>query len=209
MRAVNVVPLTNPDGVVIAWQCGVCLHVPTMGRMFGGLARVGEFADRAKREAWECCRCSRCGQQIGPEFHHGACDACQLIEDVEQAARVATWAEESGKRDALAQAALALSRDRSAACVLVADMRDISESHYAAGWMGGLEFDLWAMVCGGPRDYGMGEVSEAQVASLRDLSERAGGWWRWQDGVCEVFVTADEWAKMYAERSKAAKGETE
>ena len=54
-------------------------------------------------------------------------------------------------------------------------MEDISEDHYCAGWMMNLELNLWRMVEGGPRGYGMGDVSEEQVEQLRQLSKDAGG----------------------------------
>jgi hypothetical protein len=72
-------------------------------------------------------------------------------------------------------------------------MSDISEDHYAAGWMSGLQYDLWQMLRGGPRYYGMGSVSEADVTELRRLSEDAGGW---HDG--NRLVPLDEWRREFA-----------
>jgi hypothetical protein len=72
-------------------------------------------------------------------------------------------------------------------------MSDISEDHYAAGWNMGLEYDLWSMVRGGSRHYGMGTVTEADVAKLKQLADEAGGWWK-----CDEFVPIAEWRVEYA-----------
>ena len=49
-------------------------------------------------------------------------------------------------------------------CVL---MRRLSEDYYCAGWLVGLEDHLWAMVQGGDRHFGVGEVTVEEVARLR------------------------------------------
>jgi len=69
-------------------------------------------------------------------------------------------------------------------------MTGISEEHWAAGWMQGLEHRLWEMVEGGERGYGMGEVTERQVQLLRLLSEEGDCWWRWDDGPRQVSLDA-------------------
>ncbi len=75
-------------------------------------------------------------------------------------------------------------------------MGDISEDCYCAGWMMGLEHALWAMVLGGPREYGMGEVTEEQVARLKQLSDACGGWIVWSEGDGETFVPLEEWEQI-------------
>ena len=75
-------------------------------------------------------------------------------------------------------------------CVL---MRRLSEDYYCAGWLVGLEDHLWAMVQGGDRHFGVGEVTVEEVARLRELSERAGGWWAWRVGEGARFVPMAEW----------------
>ena len=72
-------------------------------------------------------------------------------------------------------------------------MSNISEDCYCAGWMSGLEYDLWKMVRGGDRSYGMCRVSDDDVEQLRVLSEMAGGW---HDGA--RFIPIDEWLEMLA-----------
>lgn len=77
---------------------------------------------------------------------------------------------------------------------LAALMSEISERHYAAGWISGLESALWSMVALGARDFGLGEVSKDEVRQLRELSMACGGWIVWRNG--ETFVTIDEWRAM-------------
>jgi hypothetical protein len=71
-------------------------------------------------------------------------------------------------------------------------MSDVSEDHYCAGWMSGLEYDLWGMVRGGPRHYGMGDVEPETVAELRQLSDDCGGW-----HTHDRLVPLDEWRREY------------
>jgi len=55
---------------------------------------------------------------------------------------------------------------------------------------------LWRIVQGGARNYGQISVSDEQVATLRKLAERAGGWVRFGDED-EEFVSFEEWEKQY------------
>jgi hypothetical protein len=197
---VNAVPLTNPDGRVVAWQCGVCLHIPSVGAMYMGEAPVVAYANSSKRSAESCCRCERCGGGLSDGYRHGVCAKCKLEADAEQAKREAEWAAEAECRIVVQEEALAGSNNRASALALAELMSDISEECYCAGWMMGLEYALWDMVLGGSRRYGQSEASEEQVAEMRRLSERAGGWVRWQDDVGEVFVPLDEWVAEYASR---------
>lgn len=78
-------------------------------------------------------------------------------------------------------------------------MEEISERHWAAGWMMNLEYDLWAILKGDrDPDYGMGNVAEEDLEKLKELSEHLGGWC-----TCEGFVQMDEWLQMYAEYQKS------
>ncbi len=89
-------------------------------------------------------------------------------------------------------------RDASAKDVLRDLMRDISEDHWAAGWLSGLEFSLWRMVENGSRTFGMGIVPQYKVDALKKLSDECGGWWIWRDGADgEEFVTLAEFLPLY------------
>lgn len=82
-------------------------------------------------------------------------------------------------------------------------MRDVSKDRYYAGWEIYLEYRLWNMVQGGPRHWGLVELSIEQVAELRGLAERAGGWWHWDKAQgAERFVEMAEWERLYAEHGQ-------
>lgn len=95
--------------------------------------------------------------------------------------------------------ALAKALNVSAARCLEEKLSAISEEHWCAGWMHDLEFDLWKIVEGGPREWGWAAVTDADVEALRWLRDQAGGWW-----LCDQFVTLDEWQVIYAERMASA-----
>lgn len=60
----------------------------------------------------------------------------------------------------------------------------------------GLDYALWYAVVHGPE-----RITEEEVGELQQLSEMAGGWWR-LDGVPEPeFLSFEDWATIYAERS--------
>ena len=64
-----------------------------------------------------------------------------------------------------------------AARILAIVMSEISERAYAAGWMAGLEYDLWQIVAQGkPTWYGQTAIRQEDIAMLRWLYERADGW---------------------------------
>ena len=78
-------------------------------------------------------------------------------------------------------------------------MSDISEDFWCAGWLDKLEYTLWGIVEGGNRSFGMGEVRDEQINGLKKLSQKAGGWWRYDDSVKEeLFITIDEWKEIYS-----------
>lgn len=73
------------------------------------------------------------------------------------------------------------------------EMSDISEDHYAAGWMSGLEYELWDAVCRLPKttDYGMGTIDVERLEKIRDVSELLN---EWCDG--DKFIPLSEWREM-------------
>ena len=68
-----------------------------------------------------------------------------------------------------------------------------------------LEDVLWEAVTAEPLvpyAYGMGEASVEELDQLRELSAKAGGWWRFME-----FVPLDEWiASVAAEKTGARDG---
>ena len=77
------------------------------------------------------------------------------------------------------------------------EMSDISEQHYCAGWMMGLEDDLWEAISSLPHDfkYGMGHVGVDRLEKLKAVSELLG---EWTDG--DDWFTIDEWRDRSSER---------
>lgn len=90
-----------------------------------------------------------------------------------------------------------------AAELLLVYMSNISEDHYCAGWLIGLEYELWDIMNGAARNFGFGPISAQDMAKLRGLHERAGGWWVWDGegaGSGEIFVTTEEWLNILANK---------
>lgn len=76
---------------------------------------------------------------------------------------------------------------------LLGRMSDLSEDIYAAGWLSGLEDDLWDRLNGRPAS-GFDLVTDEQAAHLRHLAELTGCWGVWSDELdSEAVVTLDEW----------------
>ena len=82
-----------------------------------------------------------------------------------------------------------------AALGLLGLMSGISEEFWCAGWLIGLEFDLWNAAANAK--YGQGAITERQVTLLRLLSEECDGWWHWRDGADNPeFVRLNEWREI-------------
>ena len=89
--------------------------------------------------------------------------------------------------------------DNPAAVGLLTLMHDISEDHYCAGWMSGLEYSLWRIARDdGDPTYGFRPIPPERVEALRWLSKQASGWWVWDDAAHEEkFIPLHEWRPMY------------
>lgn len=195
------IPLSAPDGTVYAYACGRCRQIG------GGISKSSRPKDEAvafaaewsHRDADRCCRCSTCQSGLPVDVAFGWCAECEA----KHALHLAAVAVKQSEFDARAAVALKLSAFPEAAQGLCSAMQQISEEYYCAGWLMGLEFTLWAMVKGGPRHFGMGEVTDAEVAALELRSTEAAGWWRWVDGDDaatggEMFTPIAEWESLYA-----------
>ena len=195
---------------IYAYACGRCLTVPTVGGYLGyptdankHAARVGARAEEYKRAAAACCLCGDCKTELEPGTDHGRCDPCEAAHRERMAKVVADYRTRDARREAHNQATMAsVGADADAAAQLAAEMSEVSETYYCAGWLDGLEFSLWSFVTdtsGEPHECIRGEVSRAEVESLRTLSQKARGWWRWDDDIGgEVFVPLAEWERLYA-----------
>jgi hypothetical protein len=81
-------------------------------------------------------------------------------------------------------------------------MSELSEEAYSAGWMGGLEFELWKALIGGPRVYGRLQITDEQIARLKQLSEAAKGWIVFDDTEEETLISLDEWKQRFEKWSQ-------
>jgi hypothetical protein len=76
-------------------------------------------------------------------------------------------------------------------------MGEVAERYNRASWPGAMEYDLWRLCQSGPGVYGSGVLTASECLTLRWLSEKAGGWWRWSDEKGgPVFVKIQEWEPM-------------
>jgi hypothetical protein len=162
---------------------------------------IASNADFSNREAGRCCRCTRCNEPVDTDDVGVLrfCTKCLPVDNAEQAVRDAKWQADLDRTEAVQAEHLLASKDKWAADQLRDVMSEISEDYYCAGWLNGLEYSLWGMLEGCDRGFGFGSVTDAEIAGLRELHERCGGWWRWEKGVGEVFVATEEWRQFYAE----------
>lgn len=77
-------------------------------------------------------------------------------------------------------------------------MSGLSEEAYCAGWMHGLEFELWEAVINGPREYGRLQITLDHIAQLRRLSSAAGGWIAFDETEEESLLPMDEWKLRFS-----------
>jgi hypothetical protein len=199
------IPLTAPDGRLFGYACPRCLYY-RLGVSGGTFEwRVEE----SERMAARCCTCLTCGTVLGKPYE-SQCGTCRAAARRAFEERLEAERPEREAREARQATALEQAKDRNAALALQRLMSDVSEEYYCAGWLTGLEFELWPMLNGGSRRFGMGEVGEDEVAQLKALSEQAGGWWRWDDEDGQTFTTLDEWQAVLASKphSSAGRGDT-
>lgn len=201
----NPIPLAAPDGRVYAYACGHCHKLGAMADQMGKPEEDAPPADGPdeglaafnREMAADCCTCRTCGKvrwMRGTE-----CASCTERQRAEWEAGAPEREAAREEQAALREAALARSLDRDAAGSLAVLMSEISEDHYCASWLVDLEFILWGMLQGGDRGFGFSDVAEEEIAALRRLSEKCGGWLAWREEAGgEMFVTLDEWAPQYA-----------
>ena len=191
-------PLATPDGEVLTWACGVCRRVRCAVEPMAppDAEQRASLAVDYKRDADDCCHCEKCGAVEPGVFRE--CSACAAARKAEWDAGMPERLTQQAVEDAACEATYDLALDRVAAHALAERMSAISEDCYCAGWMMGLEFALWSFVLNGPEGYGQGRVSEDDVAALKSLSEKAGGWivFRMDRGM--MFVPMAEWLSTYA-----------
>ena len=77
-------------------------------------------------------------------------------------------------------------------------MSSLSEAGFAAGWMKGLEFDLWAILYGTNKKYGRYTLTPSDLDKLRFLSSKCGCWIIFDDKADEVAIPLEAWKEMVA-----------
>jgi hypothetical protein len=102
----------------------------------------------------------------------------------------------------VAEHAMCECADEGAALGLFALMSGLSEEIWCAGWLHGIEYDLWLVAIGkgtDPNDR-IRAVTDRQRRLLRLLYDEAGGWWIWKDG--PQFVPAEKWLEIVNSKIK-------
>ncbi len=78
----------------------------------------------------------------------------------------------------------------------------LSEAGYHAGWMDGLECELWRGIVEGPCRYGQCDLTVDHIERLQRLSEACGGWIVFDGDKEESFVPIDRWKNIYRDSTR-------
>jgi hypothetical protein len=85
-------------------------------------------------------------------------------------------------------------------------MSRISEEAVSAGWMDGLEYELWEILIGLRTSYYRRIVTQEEIEQLRFLSNKCGCWIIFDDESEETALDLDTWKKRYIEKMGPARG---
>lgn len=165
---------------------------------------VQELAESHRSMAESCCQCHRCnGLILAKHFGSMHCGKCARIIAKEMEQTRAEYQAKEAVSASILEARLQTTVDRVSALALRDLMSRISEEHYCAGWLSGLEFTLYGMMHGDSRAFGMGDVSTEDVTQLWTLHQRCGGWWYYDKEHGEMFILTHDWLKMLREKVKS------
>ena len=78
-------------------------------------------------------------------------------------------------------------------------MSGLSEQAWSAGWMLGVEYELWKATQSPTYKVGRLQLSSTQCDQLRQLSQKCGGWIVFDDQHEEIFVPRAQWLTHYAD----------
>lgn len=80
-------------------------------------------------------------------------------------------------------------------------MYSISEEHYKAGWLIGLEYNLWEFVTAGTGYFlRQNRITERQRIIVLLLAHECNGWWIFdEDKPGKRFISLPKWEAMYFE----------
>ena len=76
-------------------------------------------------------------------------------------------------------------------------MSDISENAWRAGWMMGLEYELWQELTSATNSSVPPLATQEQLERLSQLSKACGGWITFDQEREELFVVLAEWVTCY------------
>jgi hypothetical protein len=76
-------------------------------------------------------------------------------------------------------------------------MSDISEECYYAGWMTGLEYNLWDAIVNGEKKYGHGQITQDYIVQLIQISKNCNSWIYFDDETEETAVDFDKWQNIF------------
>jgi hypothetical protein len=80
-------------------------------------------------------------------------------------------------------------------------MACLSEEHWCAGWLNGMEYDFWQAKPG--TWLGMNKLTDRRAMLLRLLAEEGDCWWVWnKEEENPVAVPLKEWRDMVAAKSQ-------
>jgi hypothetical protein len=89
---------------------------------------------------------------------------------------------------------------RSPEDLLVSVLHELSDAHAAAGWLGELEFLVWAGVIGDDAiedPYNLSRLPRELASDLQALARKAGGWPAWREPDGAALVTMETWLHQY------------
>ena len=73
----------------------------------------------------------------------------------------------------------------------------VSEDRWCAGWLMGIKYQLWGELHDGSRRYGIDQLDDAQLETVRALSDEVGGWIIWADDQSHPDLPRDDWGPRF------------
>lgn len=199
----NSIPVTDPDGNIWAYMCGTCRKrcYEASGVMIAGVYQVPSVNQYnfMKRSADNCCTCRDCSIPVAAGGFR--CPQHTEADRLKTEAIQAEWIvkEKIGKK--LYASTLRKSKEKTSAVLLRDYMSSLSEDRWAAGWIHNLEFILWTSLLKHNvknKSSNVEKFRPHEIKALHDYSTAAAGWWYWNENVGrEIFVTLNEWQKIY------------
>lgn len=93
------------------------------------------------------------------------------------------------------------SPDGNAAWEIACRLSDLSEECWAASWLSDCEHEIWEALTNPSyrqRPWPFVPLLDHELEPLRALSERCGGWIRWEEGIGPSFVSRALWLDIHA-----------